>query len=266
MGRYDQIIEKVFFNNYRKGSKKVPFGRSEFNDASDSLKIENIKNLGDIVYSYRFRSELPESIQDTAPEGYEWIIIGTGRGLYEFRLGNSAKISLGTGRQEIKIPDATPEIIKMYAPGTDEQALLTRVRYNRILDLFTGLLCYSIQNHYRTTVAGMGQIEVDEIYVGVNKSGAHFVLPCQAKSPSDNFGVVQVYQDMMLCAERYPDAFIRPIAFQFTGENSLAVLELIVTEIDEVFDLSVVDEKHYRLVPSNELSSKELELYRSLTK
>jgi len=43
---------------------------------------------------------------------------------------------------ETKIPDATPGIIDMYAL-TDEQALLAKVRYNRLVDVFTGVTCYS---------------------------------------------------------------------------------------------------------------------------
>ena len=68
----------------------------------------------------------------------------------------------------------------MYA-FNDEQALLARVRYNRLIDVFLGIACYSLQNHFRTTVSGIGQVETDEVYVGVDKSGAHYVVPVQAK-------------------------------------------------------------------------------------
>ena len=79
-----------------------------------------------------------------------------------------------------KIPDSTPGIISKYAFG-DEQAVLSRVRYNRLIDVFLGIACYSLQNHLRTTVAGMGQVETDEIYVGVDKNGSHYAVPVQAK-------------------------------------------------------------------------------------
>ena len=51
------------------------------------------------------------------------------------------------------------------AAMSDEQALLAKVRYNRLIDVFLGLVAYSLQNHLRTTVTEMGQIEIDEIYV-----------------------------------------------------------------------------------------------------
>lgn len=258
MSKYDKVIERVFFENYKSGLVQVPFDREELTQSCDELKIKRIKNLGDIPYSYRFRKELPNSIKETAPEGTEWIIIGTGIGTYEFRQASPGKIEPTKNRQRIKVPDATPEIVKHYAPGTDEQALLTKVRYNRLVDIFLGLTCYSIQNHLRTTVKNVGQIEIDEVYLGVNKKGAHFVIPCQAKSPGDRFGIVQVMQDIKFCKARYPNAICKPIALQFLSEDDVAVLELAVDEQDSVFHLSVVDERQYKLVSRNEISDEEI--------
>jgi hypothetical protein len=259
--KYDKIIAHIFHNNYTKGSRRVGFNRNELVSASNALGFDRIKNLGDIPYSFRFRRSLPESITSTAPEGSEWIIIGSGVGLYEFRLASPAKIIPTNNRQKIKIPDATPEIVKKYAHGTDEQALLTKVRYNRLIDIFSGLTCYSIQNHLRTTVENIGQIEIDEIYVGVSKKGAHYVIPCQAKSPGDKFGIVQVMQDLEFCKQRYPHALCKPIALQFLSEIDLAILELVVEDDDNVFRLSVVDEKHYQLTNKDGISDLEITSY-----
>lgn len=258
MSKYDRIITYVFQDNYTAGINRVRFDRNELAEACRVLEISRIKNLGDIPYSYRFRRELPKQIKDTAPANSEWIIVGAGVGLYEFRLAYPAKIEPATNRHRIKIPDATPEIIKRYAPGTDEQALLTKVRYNRIVDLFTGLTCYSIQNHLRTTVTDIGQIEIDEIYLGINKRGSHFVIPCQAKSPRDRFGIVQVMQDVEFCRQRYPNALCKPLALQFLSSSDIAVLELAVEEQDAAFVLSVVDEKHYTLVTQEQISDREI--------
>ena len=258
MSKYDNVIERVFLNNYKKAAIKVSFNRDELAHACDELGIPRIKNLGDIPYSYRFRKELPSSIKDVCPANSEWIIIGTGIGTYEFRLAAPGKIAPTSNRQRIKVPDATPEIVKKYAPGTDEQALLTKVRYNRLVDLFTGLTCYSIQNHLRTTIQNVGQIEIDEVYLGVNKKGAHFVIPCQAKSPGDRFGIVQVMQDIEFCKARYPDAICKPIALQFLTENDVAILELAVEESDDIFHLSVADERHYKLVGRDGITDEEI--------
>lgn len=256
--KYSKIIELVFERHHRDGDRIVRFSRDDLVTAHDDLGLERTKNIGDIPYSFRFRRELPASITSTAPDDSEWIIVGTGHGSYAFRLAAPGKILPSDNREKIPILDATPEIVRRYAPGTDEQALLTRARYNRLVDLFLGLTCYSVQNHLRTTVTGVGQIEVDEIYVGVNRRGTHFVLPCQAKSPGDRFGIVQVLQDVLLCEEKYAEAICRPIAMQFQGENEVALLELSVTDDGDILQLNVVDEKHYRLCFRSDLSEDEI--------
>ena len=68
---------------------------------------------------------------------------------------------------------------------SDEQALLAKVRYNRLIDVFLGVAAYSLQNHLRTTVSDVGQLEIDEIYVGVDRQGRQYVMPVQAKGGSD---------------------------------------------------------------------------------
>ena len=258
MGKYEKIIEWIFNQNHQPGRVRVAFNREELVKASKALGLDRIKNLGDIPYSFRFRRELPDSIQHTAPEGTEWIIVGAGIGAYQFRLAAPGKIQPNPHIKSVKVPDATPEIVRHYAPGKDEQALLTRARYNRLVDIFTGITCYSIQNHLRTTVSDIGQVEVDEIYVGINKRGTHFVLPCQAKSPGDRFGIVQVIQDVALCRDRYPSAICKPIALQFMSDNSVGILELAVTEKNALLKLGIVEEKHYELVPRAQISDEEL--------
>lgn len=261
MSKYDDIIENVFNKHFTRGLVRFGFSREELAEACDQLGIKRIKNLGDIPYSFRFRKELPLSIKNAAPNDAEWIIIGAGVGLYEFRLAASAKISPTNNRHRIKILDATPEIVKKYAPGTDEQALLAKVRYNRLIDVFTGLTCYSIQNHLRTTVENIGQIEVDEIYLGVSKKGAHYVIPCQAKSPGDRFGIVQVMQDIEFCKQRYPNALCKPIALQFLSEQDVAIIELTVEEEKDMFRLTVVDERHYQLTGQEGISDADITAY-----
>jgi hypothetical protein len=150
----------------------------------------------------------------------------------------------------IKIPDATPEIIEDYKLG-DEQALLAKVRYNRLIDIFLGLTTYSLQNHLRTQVKGMGQIEIDEVYVGLNRNGAHYVIPVQAKGGSDKLSPVQTMQDIECCKMKFPDAICRPISAQFMKNDVIALFELTL----EDGRLLVAMERHYRLVPSSEIDT-----------
>ena len=156
----------------------------------------------------------------------------------------------------VKLPDATPEIIRAHAI-TDEQALLAKVRYSRLIDIFLGMAAYSLQNHLRTTVKGLGQIEIDEIYVGLDKSGRQFIIPVQAKGGNDQIGFIQTEQDLLCCAEKYPTLICRAVSTQFMGADLIAMFELTV-DGDE---LKVVEERHYRLVPSDQISESDLQGY-----
>lgn len=46
----------------------------------------------------------------------------------------------------------------------------------------------------------MSQVKIDELYVGLNRSGAHFAIPVQAKGNSDQLSVVQAKQDSCIGA------------------------------------------------------------------
>jgi hypothetical protein len=157
----------------------------------------------------------------------------------------------------IAIPDATPELIRAYALD-DEQALLAIVRYNRLIDTFLGLTTYSLQNHLRTTVKGVGQIEIDELYVGLDKHGCHYVIPVQAKGGKDQIGVVQTAQDIAYAKQEFDGIRCRPVAAQFMADGVVALFELMLQD-DQV---KVVEEKHYKLVPADALDQSAIRTYR----
>lgn len=256
--RYAQIIEDIFVSKYNDGDIIVPFERTEIELTAAKLGISLPKNLGDVIYSFKFRASLPETIQKTATEGRYWVIVNKGRARYAFELKTFARIRPDEMLPTIKILDSTPGIVKRYS-FSDEQALLTRIRYNRLIDIFTGVTCYSIQNHLRTTVTGFGQVETDEIYVGVDKKGAHYVFPVQAKSGSDEISIVQIEQDIALCQEKFSALECRSIAAQFMHNNVIALFEFGFDDEEGIVKLS---ERHYKLVPREDLSNDELRQYR----
>ncbi|MFV0337979.1 MAG: endonuclease [Chthoniobacterales bacterium] len=178
------------------------------------MKIHLPKNLGDVIYSIRYRTKLSQKILQTQPEGAEWIIEG-----------------------------------------------LAIVRYNRLIDIFLGIASYSLQNHLRTTVTNLGQVEIDEIYVGVDKKGVHYIIPIQAKGGSDQLSAVQAKQDIACCMEKFPDLVCRALSVQFIEDNLIALFELCL----EDSMIKVIDEKHYRLVAADNISTTELIKYKTMS-
>jgi hypothetical protein len=113
--RYSAIIGTIFKNHYKPGKTEFGFSRDEFAAIARSLDLKLPKNLGDTIYSFRFRTALPPEIVATAPKGMEWGIELAGKGQYRFKLGKLVRIVPRSDLIATKIPDATPEIISAYA-------------------------------------------------------------------------------------------------------------------------------------------------------
>ncbi|PYJ66618.1 MAG: endonuclease [Verrucomicrobia bacterium] len=255
--RYEQLIERIFLAHYKRGNTEVTFEREEIAAMAKRIGIEIPKNLGDLIYSFRYRVALPSSITDKAPKGKEWIIRPVGRSKYQFVLVTKWAITPNPSLSRIKVPDATPGMITKYALS-DEQALLAKLRYNRLIDIFTGVTCYSLQSHLRTTVPNIGQVETDEVYVGVDRQGAHYVVPVQAKGGKDRLSIVQIEQDIAVCATKFKDAICRPLGAQFIQSDLIALFEFETTSEG----VRVRAERHYHLVLPEELTEEDLRLYR----
>ena len=70
--------------------------------------------------------------------------------------------------------------------------------------------------------------------------------------------VVQIEQDIAVCAAKFKDAICRPLGAQFIQSDLIALFEFGPTP-DGV---RVRTERHYHLVPPEELTEEELRLYR----
>jgi hypothetical protein len=255
---YGAIIERIFKDKYKRGVRSVNFERDDIVKFANQLKVRLPKNLGDLIYSFRYRVDLPEPIRSKAGKGESWIIRLAGRGKYRFVLVRDTPLNPNPSMTTTKVPDSTPGVISKYALG-DEQALLAIVRYNRLIDIFSGVACFSLQNHLRTTVPDIGQVETDELYVGVDKKGVQYVFPVQAKGGRDKLSVVQVEQDAALCAHKFPSLVCRPIGAQFMPDNVIALIEL-----EEGKDgIRISSERHYKLVPPEEVTESDLKTYRA---
>ncbi len=238
---YDQVILRVFEHVYARheGRDRLPFAKADIERAVIELGLE-IKNIPDIAYTYRTgRSPLPEAIQAHG----SWAIDAAGKGKYAFvRLVRSPYVDIPTDIEMTFVLDATPQIVLKYQ-SADEQAILARIRYNRLVDTFTSLTTYHIQGHFRTTVEGVGQVEIDDLYIGIDTDGHGFVLPVEAKSesPKDQLGVVQITQMIKFARQYFADLVIRPIGVKVMPDGSYMFLEFNASD-----DSNQVATKRYK--------------------
>ena len=113
--RYAAIIEKIFRDKFQADMRVIDFEREEIVRVGQQLGINLPKTLADVVYSFRFRAAMPESIQNVAPEGESWVIRLAGRGKYRFTLTVNRPLLPNENLTATKIPDATPGIVAKYA-------------------------------------------------------------------------------------------------------------------------------------------------------
>jgi hypothetical protein len=101
-------------------------------------------------------------------------------------------------------------------------------------------------------------VETDEVYVGLDRHGAHYVFPVQAKGKKDKLSLVQVRQDIGLCRHKFPNLICRPLGAQFMADDVIALFEFE----DNAGDIRIALEKHYKLVATDQLTPEDLERYR----
>ncbi len=245
MSIYDRVLSEIFQRHAGSEQDEFEFEREEMEEILRTWK-KRVKNLGDVIYSYRSgRRPLPKSITATG----DWLISGRGKGRYAFiRLKRSPHISIPTDLQVINILDATPDIILRYR-SSDEQGILTRIAYNRLIDTFLRITTYRLQGHLRAFVSDHGQIEIDDLYLGVDKDGCQYAIPVEAKTVEEPLGVVQIISQNAFVTERFPDLQLRSIAVKAWHDNTFFFVEFNSTV--DPNQVEVIEYRRYRLVHEN---------------
>lgn len=239
---YDRVINALFKKIFKPQARELPFTKEHLESVCRELNI-SIKNIPDILYTYRSRGELPSTIRS---EGH-WVIEGKGKGHYAFiRLSRSPYIEIPLDLEAIPIPDSTPEIILKYA-SADEQSILAKIRYNRLVDTFLGLTAYQLQGHFRTTLQAIGQVEIDELYLGVDTDGRWYVIPIEAKGPDprDRIGIIQISWLTTFAKQYYPRLVARPVAVKAWQDGSIFLIEF--NNAINLEEIRTVNYRRYKL-------------------
>ncbi|MBI2383944.1 MAG: endonuclease [Gammaproteobacteria bacterium] len=270
--RYIRIMRELFSRKWKTGQEGFDWDRKDLSAIARDLSIEVPSNLGDNIYSVRHgREDLPEEIRALAPNGKAWILLPNGKSSYSFVLAERAFIDPDPARQPIKIPDSTPQIVARYAKR-DEQAVLARIRYCRLVDIFMGIASFQLQSHMRTTVAHFhkAQTELDEVYVGVDATGAQMVIPIQAKGSHERIGVVQIVTDHYACKEKFPGMVARTVAAktveieEIAGFGQSFTIALVEATVVGNHNVRKVREEHFQLVPASSISDADLRTYNTM--
>ncbi|MBN1764443.1 MAG: hypothetical protein JW860_04230 [Sedimentisphaerales bacterium] len=221
---YDKIITALFNKKYNanRANKEINFTKDELVETAKEIGVQ-LRNPPDVVYTYRSRRLLPDDILKAG----NWILKPKGKGRFSFmKTKRESFVNIQEGLYQIETLNALPEIVEKHV-SSDEQGLLSLVRYNRLIDIFTGITCFHLQSHVRTTIAEEGQIEIDELYVGLDEDGKEYILPTEAKGfeDRDKLGWFQVANLVKFSRQYFPELKCKPIAIKPGGKDVICMME-----------------------------------------
>ena len=77
LSQYDEVLLEVFLAHYKEGADRLVFRKDELSEICREHGI-TVRNIPDIIYTYRARRSLPSRILSTG----HWAIEPAGRGKY----------------------------------------------------------------------------------------------------------------------------------------------------------------------------------------
>jgi hypothetical protein len=247
---YVPILVDIFQRKYQDGDEIVQFTLDEVRETAERLDMK-IRNPSDLVYRMKSRTKLPSEILD---KGFTIIKI-VKKGVYQFQLGESTIVDL-TKENVIQIQDTTPVAVRRFLEEKlseiDEQGLLTIVHYCDLLSHFTGLKIYRLKSHVRKSVVNIGQVEVDEVDIGVGLDSLEtpIIFPIEAKSASDPLNWTQIANQVNFSKQLFLNYVIRPIGIKVDYDSLLHIIEF--TPEMEANKIKIKNSATYNLILSEE--------------
>ena len=129
----------------------IPFSKEDIVRHGDYLRQNKIssralavKNIPDIIYTYRARADLPAEILATG----HFAIVGRGKGKYSFvRLPGPNRIIIPTKMKTEVVATAIPAWARPYMTN-DEQGMLTSMATNNLVAKYLNLkVAFRLQSH-----------------------------------------------------------------------------------------------------------------------
>lgn len=232
----------------------VPFTKAEIVEHGIEIRrlgltpqAIDVRNVPDIVYTFRARAELPAEILANG----QYAIAGRGKGSYAFvRIPRPNRFPSDPPElRRVRVIENVPHWISPYL-GNDEQCMLSSVNTNDLVRQHLDLRsAYQLQAHRRTTVQGWGQVELDGWYVGEGTDATHVGIAIEAKDASegDRLNVAQLFGAALALRQDFPNLQQRLIGARPIGDRRIVMCEFNVPkDIRDLHEIS--DWVEYELV------------------
>ena len=246
---YTPILLAIFRKKYTPGAARIVFTLEEVRQELRAAGLE-ARNTADLIYRMKSRTVLPAEIQEA---GFRILEI-TSRGVYALVVGDSTLIDYPEVESVIEVHDRTPLPVRRLLDedfgSTDEQGLLSVVRYNDLLTHFLGAPAFHLKSHVRKSVPGVGLAEVDDVHVcmvaGEDPTGPLAVVPVEAKAKDDPVDRVQIAMQVRYAIHAFPGLQVRPLTIKLFEDGLVLFMEFDPTT--EPNELAVLRYAYYRIV------------------
>jgi hypothetical protein len=175
------------------------------------------------------RTILPAAILAT---GFRVLTI-VNRGIYAFQKAKSTLIKHPPRKVVIDIDDLTPPAILALLPtnrsAIDEQGLLSLCRYNDLFSVFLNARVLHFKSHVRRSVAGIGQVEIDDVHVALVPADtseiADTIVPVEAKAKADPINRAQIAAQIHYARQEFPTLAVRPVVVKMLDDGIVLFIE-----------------------------------------
>ena len=110
-----------------------------------------------------------------------------------------------------------------------------------MVDTFVGLTAYQLQGHFRTTVQGLGQVEIDDLYLGVDEDGNWAAIPIEGKVGDERLGIIQIRALSLFAKDQFPGLRVRPLGIKLLNDRSL-----LFVEFNDQTDFDTIAARRYK--------------------
>lgn len=244
---YTPILLAIFRRKYVPGVQTVTFTLEDLRAELAEAGLQ-ARNLADLIYRMKSRTVLPEEITS---KGFRVLEI-TGRGVYALTVADSTLIEYPEPSGVIEVHDRTPHAVRRLLAddfgNTDEQGLLSVLRYNDVLSNFLRVQVFHLKGHVRKSVPKQGQVEVDDVHVALSGGldDPLILIPVEAKAKDEPVNRVQIAMQVKYAHHAFPGLLVRPLTVKLFADGLLLLMEF--NPSTNPADLRIVKSAYFRIV------------------
>ena len=219
------FVDYLMKNNFINSLTPISFERTDILEICAKEFGKAPKNLGDIIYSLRYRLDYLSTYDYLLEKDYTWTLLSTGIGKYELSPLKKLRIPSLESEDIIYIKDNTPKHIHELRPLND-QSLLMKIIQNDILNEFLQDDLVFLQAHHKVNLQNWGQAEIDGILA--SNYSPHLYL-VEVKGYTEVIAWPQMIQLKMYAQQNHSDTPFTPLFIQSHKDWSFSVVQFDYT-------------------------------------